>query len=436
MRWGTSLWMGPSTIASSTDIRGQRKIRSAQIAIRTLPATVASRFIAGTPDIGIVLAVNAQTRNRLVLLVLQPTAFCNLDCGYCYVPERTNPARMSEETLRQVCKAVANSQRLFEGDSIEVLWHAGEPLAAGLPFYRTAQRLFAELLAQRCRIRYTFQTNATLITPAWCEYFKEIGAEIGVSLDGPRDIHDAQRPRRHGRPSFDRVMRGVDLLRAHDIAVNVLSVLTPLSLSQPRRMFDFYCSERMSAVAFNVEEIEGEHLLSLLGDAGFGDVQRTYSAFMRYFLEENIRCGSPLAIRELTVQSQRLLQRARDRSHCADEAENHVGQVMTVSRAGEVSSWSPELASGACGDVAHFSLGNIHAVDSIDELLATPKALRIQAEIDEGIGYCRTNCAYFSVCGGGLPSNKFYENGTFCSTDTLRCRLQVQTLTDMLLDHS
>ena len=67
------------------------------------------------------------SKDRLDLLVLQPTAFCNLDCRYCYVPERSNPSRMTVETLRRVCKVVSNSRRLVNQDCLEILWHAGEP---------------------------------------------------------------------------------------------------------------------------------------------------------------------------------------------------------------------------------------------------------------------------------------------------------------------
>jgi uncharacterized protein len=274
------------------------------------------------------------------------------------------------------------------------------------------------------------------MTPDWCRHFLETGAQVGVSLDGPREIHDLQRPRRGGGDSFDRVMRGVTLLRESHIPVSALCVLTPLSLAQPKRLFDFFVSERIFSVAFNVEETEGEHRASALLRQSDHDIRSSYSTFMRYFLEENQRRGAPLRVRELQRQSQRLLARSRDQQFCADEAENHVGRIITVSRTGEVSSWSPELASGISGDPARFSLGNIATVDCVDELLDGPRARRIQAEIDEGLARCRETCDYFSVCGGGLPSNKFYENGSFSSSETLRCRLQIQALTDLLLDHA
>jgi uncharacterized protein len=378
--------------------------------------------------------LNLSTRTELELLVIQPTAFCNLDCRYCYVPERTNPARISNQTLSKLCIALSNAGRIKNQSHIEVLWHAGEPLAAGLPFYQEARAIFNEKLGTKPEVRQTFQTNATLINRAWCEYFIESNSLVGISLDGPKEIHNSQRFSRSKRGSFDKVMQGVALLRNHDIPINALCVLTPVSLQQPDRIFDFFSSNNILNIAFNVEETEGEHLVSALKDKS--TVRNDYLAFMLRFLELNLDHGCLLKIREFQAQSQYLWNRAHDRSFCPDEAENSVGRIITVSCKGEVFSWSPELASGAHGNVAFFSLGNINEVGSLDELIDCPKASRIQSEINSGIDKCKKTCKYFNVCGGGSPANKFYENGSFDSTETLRCRLQTQALTDLILEQS
>ena len=118
----------------------------------------------------------------------------------------------------------------------------------------------------------------------WCEYFTHLGSEVGISLDGPRDIHDFQRPRRHGKGSFDQVMTGIAALREHHIRVNALCVLTPLSLSQPERVFDFFLSQQIFDVAFNIEEVEGIHDTSLLSiRMSRSNLLQEYSAFMESF---------------------------------------------------------------------------------------------------------------------------------------------------------
>lgn len=381
---------------------------------------------------------NGETEhNQLELLVFQPTSFCNLDCSYCYVPERSNTARMTSETLARACRVVANSHLLSGQREVEVLWHAGEPLAIGLAFYERATTILSDTLPPSCTVLQTFQTNATIIDPKWCEFFIESKSLVGVSVDGPQHIHDKNRRTRSGKGSFERVMRGIETLRAHDIELYALSVLTPYSLQYPDEMFAFFVSEEIYNIGFNVEELEGEHLVSsLIQDISASEVRALYTSFMRRFLSLNLENGSPLNVREFRARCHYLWSRAQDSSYSPVEAENNLGRIITISRDGEVFSWSPELASGVAGNVAHFSLGNVFHVESIDELLDSETAYALQAQIDAGVNRCRQTCAYFHVCGGGSPANKFYENGTFDSTETIKCRLQVQALTDLVLAES
>jgi uncharacterized protein len=375
--------------------------------------------------------------NRLELLVIQPTSFCNLNCSYCYVPDRSVSGTMSTNTLLRIAKVLERSRRLPRRGQLEVLWHAGEPLAAGLAFYQTAASILNETLARNCRLLHTFQTNGTLITNAWCDYFKATSANVGVSVDGPRDLHDAVRPYRRGRGSHEHTMRGLHLLRAHGLELNVLCVLTAASLHHPERMFDFFHSNGVSNLGFNVEEVEGAHTRSsLLGRSHAERIRRRYSDFMIRLVQLNEANGAPLRIREFQVQGQHLWNRRRDKMYVPKEAEQIAGRIITISKDGEVFSWSPELASGLLGDAAYFSLGNVHATESLDDLLDGARAAAIQTEILHGIEKCRRTCKYFVVCGGGSPANKFYENGSFDSTDTVRCRLHVQALTDVILEQT
>lgn len=372
------------------------------------------------------------TPGGVTLLVLQPTSFCNLDCRYCYVPDRSLKARMQVSTLQRVCLTLAKSRRFSRQKSLEVLWHAGEPLTAGIDFYVEASEAFQRNLPG-IRIQQTFQTNATLINEDWCAYFLRTGALVGISLDGPQPIHDRHRKTRPGGGSFDLTMRGLEMLRRHRIQLNVLSVLNVDSLQQPRQMYEFFLSKGIRNVGFNIEETEGENLNSGLNIESPDDLRQLYLSFMQEFLERNFRDGAPIRLREFRAMTQNLIRRRSDPNFRPDEAQHHVGAIVTISRDGDVFSWSPELASGVKGDVLRFSVGNVHNVSSLDELLDGEEASVIQAEIDAGISQCRISCEYFGICGGGIPANKYYENGTFDSTETSRCRLQTQALADLLL---
>lgn len=318
------------------------------------------------------------------------------------------------------------------GPRLEVLWHAGEPLAAGLAFYvRASEKLRA--LTPYTEVIQTFQTNGTLITDEWCRFFIESGAEVGVSLDGPKSIHDSQRVSRRGRGSFDMVMRGVSRLLCHNLAVSVLAVVTPVSLGRAREMFDFFLASKVSAVGFNVEETEGEHRRSLLLDSGV-DLDRRFRLFLLEILERNVAAGSPLWIREIQASVQSLIARHRDPTCAPAPAETQCGRILTVARNGDLSTFSPELASGYPGNRSAFALGNIFKVECLTELLESEKTRMMQAKIDAGISLCRESCGYFGICGGGSPANKIYENGTFASSSTIKCRLQLRAVADLLLD--
>lgn len=369
------------------------------------------------------------------LLVIQPTSLCNLDCVYCYVPDRQNAARLPLGLLERLLRAVAGSTLAAHQADLRILWHAGEPLAAGIDFYRSAIGVVDSVAGDRFQVRHSIQTNGTLITDEWCEFFRANRFSIGVSLDGPPDIHDAKRVTRGGSGSFAHAMRGIDLLRAHDLDVSVLCVLTDASIERPDDLFRFFADSGLDRVAFNVEEIEGPHLDSSLvpRDGGLARARSRYRAFMSRLASLNRDNGWPLTVREFVALGQRIDARRGTPASEPVVVEQHLGSILTMTRDGTLFSWSPELASGIPGAPNRFALGNVKDVESIDDLLATDHAVAIQAEIDRGVEMCRRQCDYFGVCGGGSPGNKFYEHGTAAVTQTVKCALQVQELTEVVI---
>jgi uncharacterized protein len=371
----------------------------------------------------------------LDLLVIQPTSLCNLDCSYCYVPDRLNPRRVPVSLLEKLFHAVQSSELAREQTDLDILWHAGEPLAAGIDFFRQALATASERLGDRYRLRHSIQTNGTLITPAWCDLFLANDVSLGVSLDGPEELHDAKRKMLGGAGSFVRVMRGLELLRTAGIPIHVLSVLSSANIDHPDEMFHFFAEHQLRHVAFNVEEIEGPNLRSSLlsGRSDFTGARARYGAFMRRIAELNRIDGWPLTIREFRSLAQLIQKWRACPAYIPDCPELRLGAILTMSREGAVYSWSPELASSLPGAPDRFSLGNIRDVESIDEFFVTERAKAIQEEIDRGVAMCRKECAYFHVCGGGSPANKFYERGTFATTETLKCALQTQELVEVIL---
>jgi uncharacterized protein len=363
---------------------------------------------------------------RIQLLVIQPTPFCNIDCRYCYLPERTNKSVVTQETLTNLFSQVFASGWAREG--ITVVWHAGEPMVLPIDFYRRAFRLVDRLKPPGLRVDHSFQTNGTLIDDAWCEFFAAEQVAVGVSVDGPRRLHDINRLTRSGRGTFERVIGGIRLLRRRGVPFHVISVLSAEALAAPREMFDFYVTEGIERVCFNVEESEGDHVSRSFGEAGIADA---YYRFLREFWRLAAAAPGKFAfIREIDEATQAVL-RPREAEFFNQLVAPFA--VTSMDWAGNLATFSPELLGLKNPAYDDFIIGNVNR-DRLSDLTQRPALARIQADISAGVELCRQGCEYFSVCGGGEPVNKLAENGTFVSTETTFCRMTKMRATDLVLD--
>jgi uncharacterized protein len=158
----------------------------------------------------------------------KPTgAICNLDCSYCFFlsKEELYPGsefRMSDDLLTLYLRQLLESHATPE---VTVAWQGGEPTLMGLDFFKRAVDLVAELARPGQRVEHTMQTNGTLIDDQWAAFLAEHDFLVGISIDGPRDLHDAYRVDKGGKPTFDRVIRGLDRLKAHGVRWNVLTTV-------------------------------------------------------------------------------------------------------------------------------------------------------------------------------------------------------------------
>src|SRR6266404_2951012 len=175
---------------------------------------------------------------RIQLLVIQPTPFCNIDCRYCYLPNRADKSVVAEATLANLFSQVFASGWVEGG--VGIVWHAGEPMVLPIDFYRRAFRLIDGLKPPGLSVTHAFQTNGTLIDDAWCEFFAAEQVNVGVSIDGPQHFHDINRRTRSGAGTFDRTIAGIRRLRRRAVPFHVISVLSAESLAAPGEMFDFY----------------------------------------------------------------------------------------------------------------------------------------------------------------------------------------------------
>ncbi|MGB9648591.1 MAG: cyclophane-forming radical SAM/SPASM peptide maturase GrrM/OscB [Stellaceae bacterium] len=363
---------------------------------------------------------------RLELLVVQPTPFCNIDCRYCYLPDRNSKAVVAPQTLVNLFSQVFASG--WVQDCLSVVWHAGEPMVLPIGFYRDAFRMIDRLMPAGLNVAHSFQTNGTLIDEVWCAFFAEERVDVWVSVDGPKHLHDRNRLTRSGRGSFDKTIAGIRLLRRNGVPFHVISVLSTASLAAPREMFDFYVEEGIEEVCFNVEESEGDHVSRSLAEIG---CEAAYYRFLSEFWRLSTAAPGKLTfIREIEHAVRQVI-RPNDAPFGNQLVEPFA--VLSVDWAGNLSTFSPELLGLKNPDYGDFLLGNINR-DALVDLPDRPHFASMLRDIGTGVEMCRERCEYFSVCGGGEPVNKLAENGTFASTETAYCRLTKMRATDLVLD--
>jgi uncharacterized protein len=179
------------------------------------------------------------------LLAKPSGAACNLDCKYCFFlsKEALYPdgrTRMDGETLDSYIRQLLESQ---DGPEITVAWQGGEPTLMGLDFFTGAVDCVRRHLRPGQRVQHTIQTNGVLVDDALAAFFKRHGFLVGLSVDGPQPMHDAYRVNKGGTGTFDRVMRGFETLRRHQVDVNILCTIHAANGDHPLAVYRFFRDE-------------------------------------------------------------------------------------------------------------------------------------------------------------------------------------------------
>lgn len=166
---------------------------------------------------------------------------CNLDCKYCYYLEkeklfpRGENFRMKPDVLESYIRQYCESQSSPE---ITFAWQGGEPTLLGVDYFRKIVELEKKYAGGR-PVHNALQTNGTKLDREWCRFFRENGFLIGLSVDGPRALHDTYRVDKGGKPTFDRVMHGLELLKKHQVEFNTLTVVNASNVKHPLKVYDF-----------------------------------------------------------------------------------------------------------------------------------------------------------------------------------------------------
>jgi uncharacterized protein len=337
---------------------------------------------------------------RAFHVMAKPTgAICNLDCDYCFFlsKERLYPGstfRMADEVQEAYIRQLLEAHR--DAAEVVVTWQGGEPTIMGLDFFRRAIEIQRELARPGQRILNTMQTNGTLLDDDWAAFLKEHDFLVGISIDGPRDLHDAYRVDKGGKPTFDRVVRGLEHLRRHGVEWNVLSTVHAANGDHGTRVYRFVRDELQARFVQFIPIVERE------GSAAAGAVSARsvepaqYGRFLVDVFEEWVRHD----VGTVYVQAfdDALARWAGRPGGICVHAET-CGLQVALEHNGDLYSCDHFVAP-------QWLLGNITRTRMLD-LVASPTQRRFgQAKRDDLTETCRT-CDVRFACNGGCPKDRF-----------------------------
>jgi uncharacterized protein len=177
---------------------------------------------------------------------------CNMDCTYCFYKEKDalfpkdHNYRMRDEILEEFIRRYIESQPM---SPVLFVWQGGEPTLLGLDFFRETVRLQKKYI-QNKQIINSLQTNGTLLDDSWCEFLAQNNFLVGISIDGPEDIHNVYRMDGKGRPTFDAVMRGLDRLKRHQVEFNALCCVAKHNEEKPLEVYRFFKEQGIRYIQF------------------------------------------------------------------------------------------------------------------------------------------------------------------------------------------
>ena len=354
------------------------------------------------------------------LLAKPSGSTCNIDCTYCFFLSKealypNDKSRMSAETLEQYIRQLLESHR---APNVTVAWQGGEPTLMRVEFFRKAVELVEQYRQPHQVVQHTFQTNGILLDDEWCEFFAANGFLVGLSVDGPKELHDTYRVDRRDQGTWEKVMNGWRLLRKHGVDFNILSTVNAANERHGRDVYRFLrddlgakwmqfipiverASPETLAIAnqgWSVREDGRKRLLytqsgNLVTERSVG--KRQYGQFLVDIFEEWVRHD----VGTVYVQMFDVTLEAFFGRHLLCIHAPTCGYGPAIEHNGDLYSCDHFVEPD-------YLLGNIHQTHMV-ELVAKPQQRAFgMAKLDALTAQCR-DCKVRHLCNGGCPKDRF-----------------------------
>ena len=347
---------------------------------------------------------------RPLYVMLKPAgALCNLACDYCYYLEKSklyqdNPKHvMSDELLEKFIEEYINSQT---SPNVLFTWHGGETLMRPLSFYQKAVELQRKYARGR-QIDNCLQTNGTLLTDEWCRFLHDNGWLVGISIDGPQEFHDEYRKNKQGRPSFVKVMQGINLLKKHNVEWNAMAVVNDYNADYPLEFYHFFKELDCHYIQFApiVERLaphaDGRHLAAVDEDskeglADFSVTTRQWGNFLCTIFDEWVRHDVGNYYIQLFDSTL---------ANWVGEQPGVCTLAKTCGHAG-VMEFNGDVYSCDHFVFPQYKLGNIYSKTLVEMMYGERQQKFGLAKRDALPTQCK-ECPYLFACNGECPKNRF-----------------------------
>ncbi len=330
---------------------------------------------------------------KSVIPIVSVTDHCPLSCDYCYVREK-NTLVMDFEVLKQIIDLCAAKS----SGSMTIIWHGGEPLTAGVEYFEKAFRYCQEI--KSTKIIHKIQTSGTILNESWLSLMKEFHVRVGVSLDGPMELHNAHRRFRSGHGSFDTVYANVNTLVANGMTPGFILVVSKEHMGRAAEVFaffqehgwDFSISQMSPVTQYGCKEAptDEEYL-------GF------YSDLLRIYLRQTGKYIQivPMMHHIISVLSGRSVGLCSNSKSCGLD-------YLAFAPDGSIYPCNRFVGVDDC------LLGHAQAITSLDELREGQQFKGFVSRLDNTIEEC-TACRHLRYCYGGCPHEEFTRSGQLSS---------------------